>query len=41
MSMTGRSTAISSGCARSCGAVDDDFDDIETLYGLGYRLREQ
>ena len=22
-------------------AVGDDFDDIETLYGLGYRLREQ
>lgn len=22
-------------------AVDDDFDDIETLYGLGYRFRER
>ena len=22
-------------------AVDDEFDDIETLYGLGYRFRER
>ena len=22
-------------------AVDGDFDDIETLYGLGYRFRER
>ena len=38
--MTAPSTATSSGCARSSRQTDDDFDMIETLYGVGYRFKE-
>ena len=40
MSTTGPSTATSSGLRKKFKAVDDDFDMIETLYGVGYRFRE-
>ena len=38
-STTAPSTATSSACQKF-QAVDDDFDMIETLYGVGYRFKE-
>ena len=39
-STTARSTAISSGLRKKFKVVDDDFEMIETLYGVGYRFKE-
>ncbi len=40
MSTTAPSTATSSGLRKKFKVADDDFDAIETLYGVGYRYRE-
>ncbi len=41
MLMTGRLIAISSVYAKKFRVVDKEFDMIETLYGVGYRFKEQ
>ena len=40
MSTTAPSTATSSGLRKKFKAVDQSFDVIETLYGVGYRFKE-
>ena len=39
-STTARSTATSSALRKKFKHVDDNFDVIETLYGVGYRFKE-
>ncbi len=38
--MTAPSTATSSGLRKKFHVVDENFDMIETLYGVGYRFKE-